>query len=314
MMISCLMMPSFIASPHIRSSMSAILEEAETLWKKCTKNNALQPSNPTLQAAWDTPLFEAKYMELLNAVPEGVEKARLLAVASENASDWLDAIPVPSLGLKLDNTCVRIACGLRLGTTLCQPHACQCGKEVDSTGRHGLSCKKAEGRHSRHSQVNDLIKRALASAQIPSIREPPGLSRDDGKRPDGLTLIPWSEGRSVIWDYTCSDTLAPSHITSTSVQPGKSAEQAEKKKLAHYEHLSGNYIVKPIATETLGSWSQSSLKFVKEIGSRIADANGEPRSTRFRLQAIGIAIQRGNAASITGTVPNAKRLDELYYL
>ena len=118
----------------------------------------------------------------------------------------------------------------------------------------------------------------------------------------------------MIWDYTCSDTLAPSHLTSTSVQPGKSAEQAEKKKLAHYEHLSGNYIVKPIATETLGSWSQSSLKFVKEIGSRIADANGEPRSTRFLLQAIGTAIQRGNAASIRGTVPNAKRLDELYYL
>ena len=35
---------------------------------------------------------------------------------------------------------------------------------------------------------NDLIKRALGTAQVPAIREPQGLSRQDGKRPDGLTL------------------------------------------------------------------------------------------------------------------------------
>ena len=112
-------------------------------------------------------------MEILNAEPKAVEKARLLAVASENASDWLNAIPVPSLGLKLDNTSVRIACGLRLGTALCHPHTCQCGKEVNSTGDMACVAKKAEGRRSMHSQANDLIKRALASAQVPSIREPP---------------------------------------------------------------------------------------------------------------------------------------------
>ena len=43
----------------------------------------------TLEAVWDAPLFEAKYIELLNAEPEAVEKARILAVVSENASDWL---------------------------------------------------------------------------------------------------------------------------------------------------------------------------------------------------------------------------------
>ena len=141
----------------------------------------------------------------------------------------MKAIPIPALGLKLDDMSARIACGLRLRSPLCQPHTCQCGVAVDSLGRYGLCCRKAEGRHSRHSQVNDLLKRALASAQIPSIREPPGLSRDDGRRPDGLTLLPWSSGRSVVWDYTCSDTLAPSHVSSTSKGVGKSAEQAEKR-------------------------------------------------------------------------------------
>ena len=186
---------------------------------------------------------------------------------------------------------------------------------MDSLGRHGLSCKSAQGRHSRHSQVNDLLRRALCSAQVPAIREPPGLSRQDGKRPDGLTLLPWSRGKSLVWDFTCSDSLAPSHVQQTSVEAGKSAIQAEKKKLSHYEGLSASgYIVMPVAVETLGSWAPMALQFVKDIGSRVADTSGEKRSTAFLFQAIGVAMQRGNAASIAGTVPNSRQLDEVYHL
>ena len=47
--------------------------------------------------------------------------------------------------------------------------------------------------------VNDLIKHALASAGTPAMLEPPGLSRRDGKRPDGLTLFPWKGGKNLIW-------------------------------------------------------------------------------------------------------------------
>ena len=159
------------------------------------------------------------------------------------------------------------------------------------------------------------MKRALATAQIPSIREPPGLSRDDGKRPDGLTLLPWSQGKSVVWDYTCSDTLAISHLPNTSKEAGKSAAQAERRKMSHYEDLaSTGYLVTPIANETLGPWAPMGLKFIKEIGKRISDSNGEIRATSFLFQSISIALQRGNAASVAGTVPHTKQLDELYYL
>lgn len=42
--------------------------------------------------------------------------------------------------------------------------------------------------------------------------QPQGISRDDGKRSDGMTLIPWTHGKSLIGDVTVSDTLAPSYI------------------------------------------------------------------------------------------------------
>ena len=89
------------------------------------------------------------------------EIARLKAVSAENASDWLEAMPIPSLGLKLDNTQLKISCALRLGAKICHPHKCICGKEVESNGLHGLSCKNSSGRLPRHAQVNDLIKHGL---------------------------------------------------------------------------------------------------------------------------------------------------------
>ncbi|XP_073949065.1 lipase 3-like [Choristoneura fumiferana] len=38
------------------------------------------------------------------------------------------------------------------------------------------------------------------------------MARDDGKRPDGVTLVPWKLGRALMWDATCVDTFALSHI------------------------------------------------------------------------------------------------------
>ncbi len=40
---------------------------------------------------------------------------------------------------------------------------------------------------------------------------------DDGKRPDGMTLDPWSHGRPIIGDVTIIDTIAPSHINESSL-------------------------------------------------------------------------------------------------
>ena len=85
--------------------------------------------------------------------------------------------------------------------------------------------------------------------------------------------------------------------------------------MSHYENLSRNgYIVTPVAVETMGSWAPLGLEFVKEIGKRIEETTGEKRSTSFLFQAISISIQRGNAASVAGTVPSARRLDEIYLL
>ena len=56
------------------------------------------------------------------------------------------------------------------------------------------------------------------------------------------------------------------------------------------------------------------LKFIKDIGSRIAEATGEKRSKCLIFQAISMVVQRGNVSSIQGTIPDAKKMVEVFYL
>ena len=43
--------------------------------------------------------------------------------------------------------------------------------------------------------MNDIIWRALKRAQIHAVKEPVGLMREDGKRLDGTTILPWARGK-----------------------------------------------------------------------------------------------------------------------
>ena len=121
--------------------------------------------------------------------------------------------------VRLDDEIVRIAVCLRLGVAICEPHLCACGAHVSARGAHGLSCSLGFGRQARHSILNDLIHRSLNRAGIPAIKEPSGRTKSDGKRPDGQTLIPWSGGRTLLWDATVIDTVATSYIQETAAAP-----------------------------------------------------------------------------------------------
>ena len=143
------------------------------------------------QIAWDKPVIAADVAAVKSHFCDSFNTARLLAVSAPHSGDWLHALPLATCVLKLDNEAIRVAVGLRLGVNLCEPHQCPCGKLVDARGNHGLACKRGTARAIRHHQLNDIVRRALVRANIPSVLEPSALSMGDGKRPNGMTLIPW---------------------------------------------------------------------------------------------------------------------------
>ena len=126
-------------------------------------------------------------------------------------------------------------------------------------------------------------------------KEPNGLSRNDGRRPDGLTLVPWSCGKPLTWDVTIATTLAESYIASSSTTAGSAAEAAAIKKADKYSDLSANYLFQPIALETQGVINSSAVDLVCELGRRICLVSGEPREARFLFQRLSLNVQRYNS-------------------
>ena len=105
--------------------------------------------------------------------------------------------------------------------------------------------------------MNDVVKRALQRAGIPSVLEPPGLDRGDGSRPDGITVFPFSRGRSLVWDCTCVDTYAESHLNSSAVGAGVAAGEAEVRKRRKYAAIGEAYDFEPITLETTEVYGES---------------------------------------------------------
>ena len=52
----------------------------------------------------------------------------------------------------------------------------------------------------------------------------------------------------------------------------------------------------------MGVWGPKGYKVIQEVGKLISDKTMERRSTSFLRQSISMEIQRGNCASILGTV------------
>ena len=164
---------------------------------------------------------------LVRAASDETVRARLLASQRSLANGCKHL----QCGLCMDDEVLRVAVGLRLGASLCRPHKCnQCGTDVDHLALHGLSCRKSQERHSRHAAMNDLLKRSLASAKIPSILEPTGMARSDGKRPDGTSVTPRKSGQTLVWDAMCPNTFAPSQVALAAREAGLVASQAERPK------------------------------------------------------------------------------------
>src|SRR6266536_3966915 len=139
------------------------------------------------------------------------------------------------------------------------------------------------------------------SAGVTTVREPPGLLRSDNKRPDGLTIMPWKRGRCLLWDATCPDTFAPSHLDETSNTPGAAAEKADVRKRTKYAELVNTYDFVTVALETTGTYNSGAAELIGTLGRMISDQKKDPRRTSYLWQQISVAIQRGNAMSISAT-------------
>ena len=308
-------LPAFLSSVSAASSLVRIIltplgvaepgnGDALDEWRDRAGPEAEFPEDISRQREWDRPMA-AFQREMLLSQADQASRARLLAASAPRSGCWVNTIPVPALGTQLDPDSLRVAISLRIGARVCEPHTCRCGARADERGYHLLSCRLNAGRFPRHTALNDGVARALRKAGLPSVLEPPGLDRGDGKRPDRITIVPFSRGMSLCWDSTCVNTYAETALNHSALEPGAAASTAEESKRRKYRGLTDRFIFAPLGFETSGVFGPEAHKTIKDIGARLKRQTGEPKETLWLYQRLGLSIQRGNAATIIAATSSA---------
>ena len=241
--------------------------------------------------------------ELLQGAATVQEKASLLAATHPFSSRWLEALPSANVGTLLPSTHFRACVALRVGEPISQAHECsRCHSAADALGVHGLACKRSAGRRPRHALFNQVIARGFAEARVPTRLEPSHLTLADGKRPDGLTLIPWALGKSVVRDASTCSTLCASNVEATGRRAGAAAQKSAQAKMRKYQQFSREFQVVPLIFETHGPLNESAREFLKSLCKRMNEETGDPRAGLFFQQRLSLAVQRGNAISVLGSM------------
>jgi len=78
--------------------------------------------------------------------------------------------------------------------------------------------------------------------------------------------------------------------------------------------LQDRFIFTPIAIETLGVYGKDANKFILSLGEKLKEKTRDVRALSFLRQKISLAVQRGNAAAILGTLPQGKGFGEFFLL
>ena len=271
-----------LALPAFLSSRAASISLVNDILRQPTNNqedddevrawldrNLVLPSNTHKQRNWNDTKCSSAVATLFPVLNQH-RLACFKAASRPESGVWLNSVPDNRVGTFIDNDTLRIGVALRVGLTVCIPHRCKCGTTVDTFGTHPLSCRISAGRIPRHSALNDVVRRGLSAAGIPSMLEPSGLDRGDGKRPDGITVYPYSRGRCLIWDATCVNTFASSNLIRAALAAGSVADAAEVRKIAKYAELGRRFIFQPVAVETSGAMGKSTIQFFKDLGRRLA--------------------------------------------
>jgi len=140
-----------------------------------------------------------------------------------------------------------------------------------------------------------VVARAFTAAGIPVCKEPTGLRHTDGKRPDGMTMIPWWAGKPAVWDVTVVCTSAGSYLNSSALEAGAAAEFAASRKMAN-ECESGSklHFLSDCCRDSRATERRGTVVMC-DLGWRILASSGDVREMNFLFQRVSVVVQHFNA-------------------
>jgi hypothetical protein len=90
-----------------------------------------------------------------------------------------------------------------------------------------------------------------------------------------MSFVPWKDGKALLWDVTCRDTLAATYIPLTSKKAGDAARLGEDTKKIKYKGLFSRFCFLPFSVETLGPWGADAKNVITLLGKKISSMSND---------------------------------------
>ena len=135
-----------------------------------------------------------------------------------------------------------------------------------------------------------------------AVKEPVGLSTEDGRRPDLQIVIP---GESLLTDVVVSHPLCPTHLAPASKEHLATARSAELRKHRNYADVADAQCARflPFSAETTGGLGKDAEELIDQISLACRDHLALPSHYHIAngvRASVAIAVQKGNALAIFG--------------
>ena len=131
--------------------------------------------------------------------------------------------------------------------------------------------------------------------------EPPTLGHTDGKRPDGLTIVPLARaprlettvpcGISCAW--TCSQSATSTALFSVPELLPATPRRRSDWNIRRIQQRTYEFV--PVSLETLALGGDSAVDFLRDPGRRTASVTAQRRSFTFLTQHLSAAVRAGIA-------------------
>ena len=233
--------------------------------------------------------------------------AHLHSHAAPHASTWKRTIPAHkshTLAAAHYLVSARLNLGLHPYPTLLPADCASCRSKgaIQLDPWHHLCCNMHKRReiNLRHDSVVNALYHHASHSGAAACKEPPGLSTEDGRRPDLQIILP---GACILTDVVVSHPLAPSHLLAASRSALIVARQAVNRKQRHYQEVANSQHAEfiPFSCESTGGISQEAERVINRLSLACQDHLTLPSNLPFVNavhSSVAIAIQRGNALAI----------------
>lgn len=119
--------------------------------------------------------------------------------------------------------------------------------------------------------------------------------------------------RALIWDETCVDAFASSHLLRSSHQTGSTGKKANILKHNKYSAVEDLYYCITFAAETLNAWGSDVKIFGCMFRKLFRKPLGNPPTASFCQQIVLLIIHRGKAASGLSTTL-LKKIESYFFI